>query len=127
MRYCPQCRQTYDDNSLNYCLDDGSRLIPIAKTDEPVTAIMGQSGEVDSYRTISQEQDIRYCSTSDGVRIAYSVVGSGPLLVRVLGHFTHLEMEWSWPDLRHFWERLADDFTVVRYDGRGIGLSDKYD
>ena len=46
--------------------------------------------------------------------------------MRVLGHFTHLEMEWEWPDLRHFWEQLADRFTVVRYDGRGTGLSDNY-
>jgi pimeloyl-ACP methyl ester carboxylesterase len=43
-----------------------------------------------------------------------------------LGHFTHLEIEWEWPDLRHFWEELAKHFTVIRYDGRGIGLSDKY-
>jgi pimeloyl-ACP methyl ester carboxylesterase len=73
-----------------------------------------------------REQDIRYCTTADGVSIAYSVVGSGPHIVRVLGHFTHLEMEWEWPDLRRFWEQLADRFTVVRYDGRGMGLSDLY-
>jgi pimeloyl-ACP methyl ester carboxylesterase len=47
-------------------------------------------------------------------------------VVRVLGHFTHLEMEWEWPDLRRFWEHLARQFTVVRYDGRGMGLSDPY-
>ena len=61
-----------------------------------------------------------------GCSIAYSVVGSGPFIVRVLGHFTHLEMEWEWPDLRRFWEQLAARFTVVRYDGRGMGLSDPY-
>ena len=72
-------------------------------------------------------QDIRFCTTADGVRIAYSVVGSGPMLVRVLGFFTHLEMEWEWPDLRRLWEQLAERHTVVRYDGRGIGLSDRYD
>jgi pimeloyl-ACP methyl ester carboxylesterase len=35
-------------------------------------------------------------------------------------------MEWEWPDLRRFWERLAERYTVVRYDGRGMGLSDPY-
>jgi DNA-binding winged helix-turn-helix (wHTH) protein len=69
------------------------------------------------------EQEIRYCTTSDGVSIAYSTVGTGPYIVRVLGHFTHLEAEWQWPDLRRFWEHLAARHTVVRYDGRGTGLS----
>lgn len=73
-----------------------------------------------------RQQEIRFCTSADGVRLAYSVVGAGPVLVRVLGHFTHLEMEWEWPDLRLFWERLAERHAVVRYDGRGIGLSDPY-
>jgi pimeloyl-ACP methyl ester carboxylesterase len=72
------------------------------------------------------EQEIRFCRTADGIGLAYSTIGTGPILVRVLGHFTHLEAEWQWPDLRLFWERLADEFTVVRYDGRGMGLSDRY-
>ncbi len=72
------------------------------------------------------EQKIRFCTTSDGVSVAYSTVGTGPYLVRVLGHFTHLEAEWDWPELRRFWEQLAERHTVVRYDGRGIGLSDPY-
>jgi len=75
---------------------------------------------------VTREQEIRFCTTSDGVGLAYSVVGAGPFIVRVLGHFTHLEMEWEWPDLRRFWEHLAAGHTVVRYDGRGIGLSDPY-
>jgi pimeloyl-ACP methyl ester carboxylesterase len=72
------------------------------------------------------EQEIRFCTTSDGYSLAYSIVGTGPQIVRVLGHFTHLEAEWEWPEMRLFWERLAERFTVVRYDGRGIGLSDRY-
>jgi DNA-binding winged helix-turn-helix (wHTH) protein/alpha-beta hydrolase superfamily lysophospholipase len=72
------------------------------------------------------EQKIRYCTTSDGASVAYSTVGSGPFLVRVLGHFTHLVAEWDWHELRRFWEQLAERHTVVRYDGRGIGLSDRY-
>ncbi len=71
----------------------------------------------------SSAPEIRYARTADGVSIAYSVHGSGPVLVRVLGWFTHLEMEWEWPALRRLWERLGETHTVVRYDGRGIGLS----
>jgi serine/threonine protein kinase/pimeloyl-ACP methyl ester carboxylesterase len=67
--------------------------------------------------------DVRYCSTADGASIAYCVDGTGPVLVRVLGHFTHLDMEWEWPDLRRLWQALAASHTVVRYDGRGIGMS----
>ena len=85
----------------------------------PETARPGHTGRV-------VQQEIRFCPTDDGVRIAYSVIGSGPPLVRVLGWFTHLEEEWRWPELRFFWEKLAEDFTVIRYDGRGIGLSDPW-
>ena len=75
----------------------------------------------------AREQEIRFCTTADGVSLAYALVGTGPYVVRVLGHFTHLEMEWEWPDLRRFWEQLAEHFTVVRYDGRGMGLSAPYE
>jgi pimeloyl-ACP methyl ester carboxylesterase len=74
----------------------------------------------------SQGPEIRYCRTTDGASIAYAVHGSGPVLVRVLGWFTHLEMEWEWPALRLIWERLGRTHTVVRYDGRGIGLSSSW-
>jgi serine/threonine protein kinase/predicted alpha/beta hydrolase len=74
----------------------------------------------------SRDQEIRFCTTSDGVSLAYATVGTGPPIVRVLGHFTHLEKEWQWPDLRRFWEYLAERYTVVRYDGRGMGLSERY-
>jgi pimeloyl-ACP methyl ester carboxylesterase len=121
MKQCPHCGKSYADETLNFCLEDGSRLFIDAREESP-TAIYSVSGE---FRK-SPDQDIRFCTTADGVRIAYSMVGSGPLLIRVLGHFTHLEKEWEWPDLRYFWERLAERFTVVRYDGRGIGLSDRY-
>ena len=135
MKKCPQCGREYD-NSMMFCLDDGIELLyGPASMDGPATAILSEPGgtatgvprdELPVRRVATGQQDIRFCTTDDGVRLAYSVIGAGPLLVRVLGHFTHLEAEWEWPDLRHFWERLAEKFTVVRYDGRGIGLSDRY-
>jgi pimeloyl-ACP methyl ester carboxylesterase len=126
MKQCHECKQIYDDDTLNFCLEDGSRLAWIVGDDSP-TAVFPSSAELSSgHRVDIANQDIQFCTTADGSRIAYSVIGSGPLLVRVLGHFTHLEMEWEWPELRHLWERLATHYTVVRYDGRGIGLSEKY-
>lgn len=72
------------------------------------------------------EQEIRFCATSDGVRIAYAIAGDGQPLVRVAGWFTHLEFEWGKPPF--LWrnlEPLADRHLIVRYDGRGMGLSDR--
>ena len=132
MKRCIECRREYNDETLNFCLYDGARLIG-GPTDplEPLTAVLpvpDRSDDVTQLKTIeTTQQDIRFCTTADGVGIAYSVIGSGPLLVRVLGHFTHLEIEWEWPDLRHLWECLAERYTVVRYDGRGIGLSDRFE
>jgi pimeloyl-ACP methyl ester carboxylesterase/DNA-binding winged helix-turn-helix (wHTH) protein len=67
---------------------------------------------------------IQYTITKDGVSIAYAVAGSGPPLVRSLGWFTHLELEWRWPKGRRLWERLARNHTLVRYDARSMGLSE---
>jgi len=70
------------------------------------------------------EQEIRFCTTSDGVRIAYATVGKGPPLVRALGWFTHLEFEWQ-TIFRPVIEAFAQKHLYVRYDGRGMGLSDR--
>ncbi len=55
---------------------------------------------------------------SSGVRIAYEVGGSGPPLVLVhgLGY-----ARWGWEPVA---EALAEDFTVVLLDNRGMGASD---
>jgi len=71
------------------------------------------------------DQHIRFCTTSDGVRIAYATVGQGPPLVRVLGWFTHLEVEWENPIWRSFIDGLSRRHFLIRYDGRGMGLSDR--
>jgi pimeloyl-ACP methyl ester carboxylesterase len=121
MKQCPKCKRSYADRTLNFCLVDGSPLASFGSFDDSPTAILTAVPDE------GRQQEIRFCTTSDGVGIAYSLIGSGPMLVRVLGHFTHLEKEWEWPDLRRFWERLAERFTVVRYDGRGIGLSNRWE
>jgi hypothetical protein len=68
---------------------------------------------------------IRYCATSDGVRLAYMVHGEGPALVMVGHWFSHLQLDWENPARRGFRERLGQGRTLLCYDARGSGLSDR--
>jgi pimeloyl-ACP methyl ester carboxylesterase len=58
------------------------------------------------------------------VRLAYAKVGAGPPLVRPAHWLGHLEYDWELPFYRHLLLGLAREFTLVRYDARGNGLSD---
>jgi pimeloyl-ACP methyl ester carboxylesterase len=68
---------------------------------------------------------IRFCTTADGVRIAYATLGQGPALVFPPGTVTHLEVFWESSAVRAFYERLAQHHTVVLIDRWGCGLSDR--
>jgi pimeloyl-ACP methyl ester carboxylesterase len=72
------------------------------------------------------KQEIRYCRTPEGVRIAYAVVGKGPSLVRCGRWFTHLEHEWKNESIfpAAIMKSLATEFQLLRYDARGTGMSD---
>lgn len=70
------------------------------------------------------EQETRFLTTSDGVRLAYTVGGEGPVLVRTIDWLNHLDFEWQSPFLRHWLSEIMRHNTLVRYDQRGSGLSD---
>lgn len=70
-------------------------------------------------------QRIRFCHTADSVRIAYAVHGEGPPLVKVAHWMTHLEHDWNSPVWNHWLTELGRRRTVVRYDARDTGLSDR--
>jgi len=70
-------------------------------------------------------QEIRFCSAPDGVQIAYSTIGQGPPLMKTGHWLTHLEFDLESPIWRHLYRELAKDHTLVRYDARGNGLSDR--
>jgi pimeloyl-ACP methyl ester carboxylesterase len=70
-------------------------------------------------------QDIRFCRSRDGVQIAYAVCGHGPPLLRAAHWMSHLEYDWESPVWRHWLDALSDMSTLVRYDQRGNGLSDR--
>ncbi len=70
------------------------------------------------------QQQIRFCKSADGVRLAYATAGKGPPLVKASNWLSHLEYDWQSPVWRPFLEQLASRHTVIRYDERGCGLSD---
>lgn len=71
------------------------------------------------------EQRIRFCTAPDGVRLAFAVSGKGPPLVRAPHWLTHLEFDWRSPVWRPWLEAVSSRHTLVRFDPRGCGLSDR--
>lgn len=70
-------------------------------------------------------QQIRYCRSFDGARIAYAVSGSGPPVVLMPSWLTHLEYQWRSVAWQPWLEALSSRYTLIRYDPRGCGLSDR--
>jgi len=70
-------------------------------------------------------QEIQFCNSKDEVRIAYAQSGSGPPLVKVANWLSHLKYDWDSPVWQHWLNNLSEKHTLVRYDQRGCGLSDR--
>ena len=69
--------------------------------------------------------DTRYARSGD-LRIAYQVVGEGPLdLVFVPGFISNVDLAWDDPILAGFLRRLAGFSRLIMFDKRGTGLSDR--
>jgi class 3 adenylate cyclase len=71
------------------------------------------------------EPQIQYCTTSDGVSIAYCATGEGKTIVDMGHPPTHAQMEWRLPLVRAWYERFARHHRYVRFDTRGCGLSER--
>ncbi|MEX0801229.1 MAG: alpha/beta fold hydrolase [Dehalococcoidia bacterium] len=71
------------------------------------------------------EQDIRFCTAADGVRLAYATSGEGYPIVKSANWLNHLEFDWQSPPFGHFLRGLSEHSTLIRYDERGTGLSDR--
>ena len=69
-------------------------------------------------------QEIRFCVTSDNVRLAWASVGSGHPLVKAANWLNHLDFEWESPIWKHWIAQLTRHNRLIRYDERGNGLSD---
>ena len=73
------------------------------------------------------EPRIQYATTADGVSIAYWEMGDGVPFVNPppAGPWSHIQLEWEIPEWRHWYEHLIRHLRLIRYDGRGAGLSDR--
>jgi len=130
------------------------RIVSDSTLDSRINAVrkaMGDSGERQQYvRTIARKgfrfvgdiksasapgpaaappqstlnQEVRFCTASDGVRIAYALAGQGPPLVKAANWLNHLEYDWQSPIWSELLHELAASHLLVRYDERGNGLSD---
>ena len=74
------------------------------------------SGEEDGRAKIAEgltPPKVRYATAEDGVKIAFAVSGSGPPLMRVAHHPTHLELDWAEETERAFFEQLCQDTVML--------------
>jgi DNA-binding winged helix-turn-helix (wHTH) protein/pimeloyl-ACP methyl ester carboxylesterase len=99
---------------------------PLAKTShgssmEPAT----RPSEADRPSVPPGKQTVTFCRTRDGFNLAVASVGRGPVLVRAAHWATNIEYDWQNPVTGPLLQRLVDRFRLVRYDGRGSGLSDR--
>lgn len=70
------------------------------------------------------ERTVRFATTSRGVQVAWSQVGSGPVLLAPPGWVSHIGHLWDDPASRAYQEALAQGHTLVTFDRPGTGLSD---
>jgi pimeloyl-ACP methyl ester carboxylesterase/class 3 adenylate cyclase len=72
---------------------------------------------------LARNQQIRFCSAKDGVRLAWTVNGDGPTIVKAPNWFGHLELDWRLP-IATIINSVVEKYRLVRFDQRGNGLSD---
>lgn len=128
-----------EDNNLDYCISQLRKLFHPAKYIETVprhgyrfvaevtsTKPNGRLIQLEQAEPPSDipDQQIQFFTTSDGVRIAYSIGGQGSALVRAIHWLNHLDFEWRTPPRRQWLSSVMQHNTLLRYDQRGSGLSD---
>ena len=136
-RLRPACPSELEEIILGCLQKDISRRTPSAKAlaerlrgvasranEQTSVAASPVAASFDAGTPPGLEQQIRFCTTPDSVRIAYASVGEGPPVIKAANWLNHLEHDWHSPVWRHLIEGLAREHELVRYDARGNGLSD---
>jgi pimeloyl-ACP methyl ester carboxylesterase/DNA-binding winged helix-turn-helix (wHTH) protein len=126
---------TVDDSNVHVHISALRKALDDANAQSYVVTVPGRGYRLLGLQSASEsrnfdiepsgpKQEIKYCRTPDGVRLAYATAGSGPTLVKAANWLNHLEYDWESPIWRHVVRGLARSHTLIRYDARGNGLSD---
>jgi pimeloyl-ACP methyl ester carboxylesterase/DNA-binding winged helix-turn-helix (wHTH) protein len=123
------------DDSLVQCVreirealgDDAQRIIKTVHRRGYLFAadISEKHGDERAPTIDSRGQKVTFCRTEDGINLAVACVGQGKPLVSIPTWLTHLEYDWQNTTRAPLWHFLAERFRLIRYDGRGFGLSDR--
>jgi pimeloyl-ACP methyl ester carboxylesterase len=135
MRLCPSCNRGYEDDTLNFCLQDGTPLVGVYPgSEDPTQRLSRSTAETVILPTppaadasqVSKPHPETHYAKSGNVNIAFQIVGEGPIdIVYVPGWVSHLEYAWESPLVANFYRRLASFSRLILFDKRGTGLSDQ--
>jgi class 3 adenylate cyclase/pimeloyl-ACP methyl ester carboxylesterase len=87
--------------------------------------VVAADGEAPAPIGAAPQSSVAYCTTEDGVSIAYTSYGNGPAVVFIPYFTESFGMQSVVPEEQRFYEHLARGLRIVRYDGRGTGLSQR--
>jgi pimeloyl-ACP methyl ester carboxylesterase len=105
----------------------GFRFVADASQDDPGSAAPASAGSPQHQPTFRMpRQEVSFCTSSDGVRLAVASSGAGPPVVKVGTWLTHIQHDWQSPLWSPLFTRLVERHRLIRYDPRGCGLSDRH-
>ncbi len=127
-----ECKQLLEDElsiePQNETIELYEKIIhkePLFSSAKPYASSAPRLQDAEKEKEINDiPQDLRYCYTEDGVRLAYTISGTGSPIVKTGNWRSPLELHRHTPLFRHLLRALEKDHTLVRYDARGTGLSD---
>src|SRR5437016_1972744 len=110
MRRCPACNRTYTDQTLSFCIDDGTPLVSISAPAEETTVVSPSSDQSANRGSLAEETS----PPTDGDK--------------VLANLTDLEQEWMVANINADKGKLdrilADDYVGTDSDGKRQGKAE---
>jgi pimeloyl-ACP methyl ester carboxylesterase len=106
--------------------DEAHRIIKTVPRRGYLFSVEPTEGASASHVPTRSRQNVQFCRTKDGVKLAMALTGQGLPLVRLPTWFNHLEYDWHVQFRSALYQFLANRYQLIRYDGRGNGLSDRY-